>query len=86
MIGTTISHFKILQKVSEGRLGEDYLPEDTELDFKVTLKFLPPYNTTYPEIKDRFKSEAKAAVVLKNPEVIIIHEVGEHEHQNYIAM
>jgi serine/threonine protein kinase len=64
MIGKTISHYKILEKLGEGGMGEVYLAEDTELDRKVALKFLSSNAIAGEEEKRRFKREAKAAAVL----------------------
>ncbi|MFQ5641217.1 MAG: protein kinase [bacterium] len=86
MIAKTIAHYKILQKLGEGGMGEVYLAEDTQLDRKVVLKFLPPHDTLDPEIRARFKHEAKAIAALNHPNIITIYEIAEHEGQFYIAM
>ena len=86
MIGNIIAHYKILKKLGEGGMGEVYLAYDTELDRKVALKFLPTQYTSDPEIKTRFKREAKAAAALNHPNIITVYEVGEYENRSYIAM
>ena len=86
MIGKTISHYKILEKLGEGGMGEVYLAQDTELDRKVALKFLPPHYTTDPEINACIKREAKAAAALNRPNIITVYEVGEHEGKIFIAI
>jgi serine/threonine protein kinase/Tfp pilus assembly protein PilF len=86
MIGKTISHYQILEKIGSGGMGEVYLAEDTKLDRKVALKFLPKEFTKNKEANERFEREAKAAAALNHPNIITIHEINEYDDQTYIAM
>jgi serine/threonine protein kinase len=86
MIGKTISHYKILEKLGEGGMGEVYLAEDSELDRKVALKFLLLNLNSDRELRARFREEAKAAAALNHPNIITIHEIGEYEGKTYITM
>jgi serine/threonine protein kinase/tetratricopeptide (TPR) repeat protein len=87
MIGKVISHYRILEKLGEGGMGEVYKAEDLKLERIVALKFLPTEFTRNPEAKQRFIHEAKAASALEHPNICTVFEIDESpEGQSFIAM
>ena len=86
MVGKTISHYKILEKIAQSGMGEVYLAQGTTLDRKVALKFLPEELEQDPTARKRFLREAKSAAALDHPYICHIHEVGEVEGKSFISM
>ncbi len=86
MIGTTLAHYKILEKIGAGSMGEVFRAHDMKLGREVAIKIMPPESALDPDSRQRFEREAKAVAAIKHPNIVTIHSVEEADGFHFITM
>ena len=86
MIGQTVSHYRIIEKLGAGGMGEVYLAEDTKLDRKVALKFLPASLQKDPAARERLLREARATSKLDHPNILTVYDVRIEGDRDFIVL
>ncbi len=86
MVGTTISHYKVIEKIGQGGMGEVYRAEDTNLSRDVAIKVLPEQFTQDPQRLARFEREAKLLAQLNHPNIVAIHGLEEADGKRFLVL